>query len=167
MSKPKLLLRRAAAYAVDVALLFVVLAPVGWLIERALRFVPQTGPEIWLALLVNFSVPAWLYFTIADASRGGATLGKRWLQLRVSRQDGARLGGLRALGRTAAKLLPWELTHVSVFALAADVGQFSVAQSVGLATGNALMMAYLACAAFTRGKRSVHDLIARTVVGPA
>jgi uncharacterized RDD family membrane protein YckC len=167
MQKPNLLIRRTVAYAVDVALLFAVLAPAGWLMQRALGFVPQSGPEIWLVLLVNFSGPAWLYFAIADASRGGATLGKRWLRLHVTRQDGARLSSLRAIGRTAAKLVPWELTHASVFALAADLGTFSIGQGVGLVLANALMMVYLACAAYTRGQRGVHDFIAGTIVEPA
>jgi len=162
----RLLLRRMAAYAVDMALLFAVLAPTGWLIERALGFMPRTGPEIWRTLLVNFSVPVWLYFTIADASGRGATFGKRWLRLRVSRQDGTSLSSSRAFGRTAAKLLPWELTHFSAFALAADPKHFSVAQGVGLAAASVIVLGYLACAAFTRGRRSVHDFIARTVVEP-
>lgn len=166
MRTSKLLIRRTVAYAVDVALLFAVLAPAGWLMQRALGFVPENGPEIWLVLLVNFSGPAWLYFTIADASPGGATLGKRWLGIHVTRQDGARLSGLRAIGRTAAKLVPWELTHASVFALAADLGTMSLVQGVGLVTANALMVVYLACAALTRGRRSVHDYFAGTIVEP-
>jgi len=155
-----------AAYAVDMALLFAVLAPAGWLIQRALGLMPRTGPEIWRTLLVNFSVPAWLYFTMADASGSGATFGKRWLRLRVSRQDLTRLGRSRALGRTATKLLPWELTHISAFALAADLNHFTVVQGVGLAAANALVLGYLACAAVTRGRRSVHDFIAGTAVEP-
>jgi uncharacterized RDD family membrane protein YckC len=163
----RLFARRAAAYVLDIAVLFLVLGPTGWLVQRALGIAPSTGFQIWLTLLLNFSLPTWVYFTVADASQAGATLGKRWLRLRASRQDGRRIGVLRALCRTAAKLLPWELVHVSVFALAQYPGDFSTAQSVGLTVANALLLAYLTTAAVTHGRRSIHDLVAGTVVEAA
>ena len=162
-----LLRRRVGAYILDIAVLFAVLGPGGWLIQRLLGWAPATGPQIWWTLLLNFSVPTWLYFTIADASPRGATLGKRWLRLRVSRQDGGRTAPMQALGRTAARLLPWELVHISAFALETQPGDFSIVQGVGLAFANALMLAYLACAAWTHGRRSIHDVVAGTVVGAA
>src|SRR5688572_14896734 len=97
----KLLRRRVGAYLLDIGVLFAVLGPSGWLVQRLLGWAPTSGLQIWWTLLVNFSVPAWLYFTIADASSKGATLGKRWLRLRVSRQDGGRVVPMQALCRTA------------------------------------------------------------------
>ena len=160
----RLFRRRCAAYVLDIALLFAVLGPTGWLVQRALGLAPTTGLEIWSALLLNFSLPAWLYFTVSDASTSGATLAKRLLGLRVSRQDGARVGALRALVRTGVKLLPWELTHISAFALATRLDTFSLMQGIGLATANMLAIVYLVCAASTEGRRSVHDFAAGTVV---
>ena len=59
MEKPVvLLIRRSAAYLIDILLLFLVLAPVGFLIQRSLGQLPQTGPQIWGTLLWNFSIPA-------------------------------------------------------------------------------------------------------------
>ena len=159
--------RRAGAYALDILVLFSVLFPLGWLVQRAIGVTPSTGPEIWWTLLVNFSLPTWVYFAVSDASRSGATPGKRWLGLRVLRTDGARIGPMQALGRTAAKLMPWELVHVSAFALERVPGEFWIVQGIGLAAANALALAYLACAALTGGRRSVHDLLAGTVVTPA
>ena len=159
--------RRVGAYVLDIALLFVVLGPTGWLVQRALGLVPSTGFQIWLTLLVNFSVPTWGYFAVADTSRSGATLGKRWLGLRASRLDGGRISWIQALCRTAAKLLPWELVHVSVFALETREGELSIVQSVGLVVANALMLGYLTCAALTRGRRGIHDLVAGTEVQAA
>jgi hypothetical protein len=75
-------------------------------------------------------------------------------------------GGDRLTFKTVADVT-WELTHASVFALAADLGTFSIGQGVGLVLANALMMVYLACAAYTRGQRGVHDFIAGTIVEPA
>lgn len=157
--------RRVLAYVLDIALLFLVLGPTGWLIQRALGLAPSTGFQIWLTLLLNFSLPAWSYFAVADASRTGATLGKRWLGLRASRLDGGRMGRRQALYRTAAKLLPWELVHIAAFALGTRAGDFSMVQVIGLSVANAMMLGYLVCAAFTRGRRSVHDFVAGTVVG--
>ena len=162
-----LLRRRVGAYILDITVLFAMLGPSGWLIQRLIGWAPTNGPEIWWTLLLNFSVPTWLYFTIADGSPSGATLGKRWLRLRVSRQDGGRPAPMQALGRTAARLLPWELVHVSAFALEKRPGDFSIVQGTGLAFANALMLAYLACAAWTHGRRSIHDVLAGTVVGTA
>lgn len=108
----KLTIKRIAAYLIDIVLLFAVLLPLGLLVQWSLRLSPQTGPEIALAILWNFSLPSWLYFIISDTSSGGATIGKRLLRIKVS----ARSGGMsfaRALLRTAVKLFPWELVHIS------------------------------------------------------
>jgi uncharacterized RDD family membrane protein YckC len=158
-------LRRSAAYAIDIVLLFVVLGPLGFGIQGLTATTPSTGREIWHALLLQFSLPAWLYFTIADASARGATFGKRWLGLRVASvtANGAtepRLTWPRALARTAVKLLPWELTHVAAFALAPDDGSFTVLQGIGLTIANVLAIAWFVVAIRTRGQRSVHDFAA-------
>ena len=81
----RLLGRRTGAYLLDIVLLFAVLGPVGFLMLWALGLTPSTGQQIWATLLVNFSLPTRMYFTASDASAGGATLGKRWLGVRVGR----------------------------------------------------------------------------------
>ena len=85
-----LVIRRSAAYLIDILLLFLVLAPIGLLIQWSLGQVPQTGPQIWGTLLWNFSIPAWLYFTLSDKSSTGATPGKRCWQ-RLETDPGQRL----------------------------------------------------------------------------
>jgi uncharacterized RDD family membrane protein YckC len=108
---------------------------------------------------VNFSLPTWTYFILADSSPGGATVGKWLLGLHVARVLGGRLGWL-ALLRCAVKLLPWEAAHMSAFLLSmAPVGQL-----IGLGLANALALAYFGVAAWTRGRRSVHDYVASTEV---
>jgi hypothetical protein len=74
---------------------------------------------------------------------------------------------MRALSRTAVKLLPWEFVHASAFALENHPGDLSVLQGVGLTVAKALMLAYLTCTALTDGRRSIHDLVAGTVVEAA
>jgi uncharacterized RDD family membrane protein YckC len=162
-----LLGRRVAAYLVDILLLFAVLAPAGQLILWLLGAeTPRTGPAIGRTILWNFSLPAWLYFILGDQSAAGATLGKRLLKIQVRDMSGERLAIGRALARTAVKLLPWELAHVSAFALSTDLSRFSRTQIVGVAVANVLAVVYLSIAAATRGRRSVHDIAAGTLVRP-
>jgi uncharacterized RDD family membrane protein YckC len=162
-----LLGRRVAAYVVDILLLFAVLAPAGQLILWLLGAAPpRTGPAIERVILWNFSLPAWLYFILSDQSASGATLGKRLLKIQARTVSGERLSLGRALARTAVKLLPWELVHVSAFALSTDLTRFSRTQIVGVAAANVLTIVYLGVAALTRGRRSVHDYAAGTLVHP-
>ena len=162
-----MVIRRAGAFLVDMVILFTVLAPTGFLIQRSLGYEPQTGLAIWRAILWNFSLPSWLYFTLSDRSTQGATFGKRLFGLRVTDTTGVQLSWRQALGRTAVKLLPWELVHLSVFALSSDLSHFSLGQSIGLATANGLIILYLIVALATHGRRSVHDFVAATEVTEA
>jgi len=162
-----LFLRRVLAYVADIAILFALLGPAGFLIQQAIGYSPSNGQEIWGVLLLNFSVPVWLYFWLSDAYARGATLGKRLFRIRVERSDGRTVAAGRALVRTAFKLLPWELVHVSAFALSNDLDAFSIVQSIGLATANLLMLVYLWLAFASRGRSSVHDMVAMTRVSGA
>jgi uncharacterized RDD family membrane protein YckC len=159
---PRLLIRRAAAYVADIVLLFAVLFPVGQLLRFLVGWPTDssTGPEIWLVSALNFSLPTWTYFVWSDRSPHGATAGKWLLGLRVTRMGGGSIGPARALGRTAVKLLPWETTHLAAFALAG----VEPWQMIGLAIANGLLVVYVAIAAWTGGRRSVHDYVVATEV---
>lgn len=158
--------RRVAAYLLDILILFAVLGPAGFLVQRWFGVLPRTGPEIWLALVVNFSLPVWVYFTVADAARGGATVGKFATGVRVVRTTGARVDWWRALLRTAVKLLPWELAHLAAFGLAGAGSELQPVQAGGLVVANLLALAYLGLAARTEGRRTVADFVAGTEVRP-
>src|SRR5262245_33491854 len=99
----RLLIRRAGAYVVDIVLLFAVLFPIGQLLRFVIGWpsASATGLEIWLVSALNFSLPTWIYFALSDSSAHGATAGKRWIGLRVSRVAGGSVGKARALARTA------------------------------------------------------------------
>jgi uncharacterized RDD family membrane protein YckC len=117
-----LVTRRTGAFLVDILLIFAVAGPCGFIIQLLINQPPKTGPGIWINILWNFSLPSWFYFLLCDRSRTGRTVGKRILKLQVVRQMGKRLGWGQALGRTAVKLLPWEIIHFSAFALSKDHG---------------------------------------------
>lgn len=158
------LVRRLAAYAVDVALLAAVLIPLTFGVQVVTGYRAETGPAIWVATILTISVPSWTYFAVADTSASGATAGKRLLGLRTRTADGARLSPTRALLRTAVKLAPWELTHLSMFGLAAELGTFSTLQIVLLSSVYVVLAAYLIVALRHAGERSVHDLAAGSAV---
>jgi uncharacterized RDD family membrane protein YckC len=160
----RLILKRAMAYVVDVLLLFFILMPLGFIVESILGVFPQTPREVWVATLLNFSIPAWLYFVLSDGSRAGATIGKRLLKIQVGLLGGGRLGLGRALARTAFKLLPWELAHVFGFALAGEGGVGDASQMIGLIAANVLAIIYLVIAVATGGRRSLHDYAVATEV---
>jgi uncharacterized RDD family membrane protein YckC len=159
-----LILRRSTAYLLDVVLLFVVLAPLAVLLRAVLDIRPDSAVQVWTATVLSFSLPAWAYFAVSDASKRGATVGKKLMKLMVVRStaDSGRLSYGRALGRSALKLLPWELAHVFGFALADIVG--GPAQMAGLVLANALSVVYFGTCVATGGARSVHDYVAGTCV---
>ena len=159
----ELLWRRSLAYALDCLVLFAVFAPLSFLGNWLLGRDPGETP-VYRTLLVYFSLPGWTYFTVCDALPRGSTLGKRWLGLRVSRSTGERVSPVRALMRTAAKLLPWELVHLGAFGLSTDPAAFTPTQTAVLAAGNLLWLAYFVLVALTGGRRSVHDFVVATEV---
>lgn len=158
------LIRRLAAYAIDVALLAAVLIPLTFAIQAVTGYTATNGLGVWIASILTISVPSWTYFAVADTSASGATLGKRILGLHTRAVGGDRLGPVRALGRTAVKLAPWELTHFAMFGLSEDLGTFTTVQIVLLSSVYVLMAAYLIVALRHAGERSLHDLVAGSAV---
>ena len=158
----ELMIRRSAAYLIDVILLFVVLAPTAFLVESIFGFQPSSNSQVWIAAIMSFSIPAWSYFLLSDLSSRGMTLGKRWLKVNVHSTNSNKINFNRALLRTAIKLLPWELAHIFGFALADVISQ--AALSVGLIAANLLIVIYLAILVKNGGKRSLHDIFAKTEV---
>jgi uncharacterized RDD family membrane protein YckC len=153
--------RRVVAYLIDMVLLFAVLAPLGWLVQTGIGWVPERR-EIWLVLLVNFSLPSWTYFTILEARPAGATIAKALAGVRVRRAGALDPAWQALLLRTAVKLLPWELVHLSAFALAPAPGEGGVLSWTDIALANAAILVYLGWAFVTGGRRSLHDLAAGT-----
>lgn len=163
MKMYNLMVRRTLAYVLDIVLLFIPLAALSMIVQRATNLVPESPAEVWMATTLTFSGPVWLYFILSDHSRLGASLGKRLLGVQVVAVSQGRVGVGQALARTALKLLPWELVHIFGFALAESLG--SVARGIGLVVANVLTGLTFIVAVSTGGRRSVHDFIAGTVVG--
>lgn len=118
--RPASFFARGFAFVIDCAILFV---PVGILfilgalaieIPAAWHHIPhQARMEEWdflelntrrLAWLVAIGF-GWLYGAGLESSRSQATIGKRWMGIKVTDARGERLSFLRATGRYAAKYL--------------------------------------------------------------
>ncbi len=155
----RLILRRLIAMVIDVALLFLVLWPAGLGVLLASGLRPQTGPQVYAVLLVNFSLPVWAYFMLSDASGSGRTVGKWLMGIRVS-----AIGWSSALVRTAVKLAAWELIHLGFFGLAQQPGEPGLAGWISAGAAYALLLCSLGIVVWTGGSRSLHDLAAGSTV---
>ena len=68
--------------------------------------------------------------------------------------------------RTTVKLIPWEVTHLSLFLPTPIILDGQGGFLPGLITANILIVVYLAVIVTTAGKRGIHDLVAGTMVQP-
>ena len=118
--EPAPFLRRAVAFIVDCAILFVPLGlfyiagallieiPDAWhKVSHQVRmdqweFLTLTTHRLFWLDALGFG---WLYGAGFEASRAQATIGKRWMGLIVTDLRGERIGFVRATGRYAAKYL--------------------------------------------------------------
>lgn len=158
------LARRSAAYGVDILILVAILIPLAFVIQAMTGYRPDSGLGVWLASVATISLPSWAYFGLSDASASGATIGKRLLRIHVVAEGGGRIRPGIAFLRTAIKLLPWELTHLTMFALSPQLGTFSGLQLALLWVVYGSLAAYLIVALRNGGERSIHDFVAQSAV---
>lgn len=142
--------KRVAAYILDAIVLYIVFKVIGTFFgasaaEEAMKQEMLGGTSfmqayqhfyssMWPYTLLTTAL-TWLYFACCESSAWQATVGKLALGIRVTDQQGARIGFPRALGRYVAKYLS---------AIILCIGFIMVA--------------------FTRRKQGLHDLIAGTLV---
>jgi len=163
------LARRALAYLLDCALLagLVVTTQLGLRLVLGSGFPAlATGLQIEAWVLLTVSLPIWFYFAGFESSVWQATPAKRLLGLRVTTLSGQRQSRGRALLRTVVKLLPWELTHLTLLLPTPLWDAATPELRPGLWIVYGLLAAYLLCAAFTSHRQAPHDLMAGTLVVP-
>ena len=160
--------RRIVAYLVDYVISFAVLIPLQYLVSIVTRGFPynlfKTGLQIELWILLTVSLPVWLYFIFSEQSTHQATFGKRLLRVRVTRVSGERMSFAQAVLRTAIKLLPWELTHLSLMLPVPMWWDPTPNLRVGIVIAYVLVGVYVLVMLLNRRRQSVHDMIAQTVV---
>lgn len=160
--------RRIGAYFVDIIMLYAGLAGLQFGISAVTGGFPftrlDTGPELEAWVLLTFSLPTWLYFTYFEASPRGATLGKRLFKIRVTDLDGGQIRRGRAFFRTLLKLIPWELTHLTLLLPTPIYNDPTRSPVLGLIGVYATLILYMLAMIFTPRKRSLHDIFVGTLV---
>ena len=122
------------------------------------------GVPLEIYTLLTISLPTWLYFAWSEQSRRQATIGKRVLRLIVTDIGGNRIGFGRAMVRTVIKLLPWEISHLTVNLPTSIMYEPNPRFRFGFVVVFALLVLYPALILLTRRRQSLHDLIAKTIV---
>ena len=116
-----------------------------------------------LYVLLSISLPVYLYFTLQDKNTKGS-LGKRFMGLQISQEDGGSIGFGKALLRTVIKLLPWEIAHMGVIypqpLYYQEVGELRILCLVGLA----LLLIYFLSIVFSAKSQSLYDALLGTFV---
>lgn len=128
--------RRFAAVVVDFFAMLIPILLVSTLLRASIFFVTDIDLDVlnFIESIVTMCM-WWLYYSLFDSSSWQATLGKRALRLKVVDLDGKRISFARASGRFFAKYLS---------ALTFCIGYM--------------------LAGWTKRKRSLHDMIAKTYV---
>ncbi|GAB6926245.1 hypothetical protein JCM10914A_02280 [Paenibacillus sp. JCM 10914] len=149
-----------------------ILAYLGVVVIFSMIIVPSIqelfAGSLVIAQLVGFSIvtlPVSLYFIISDSSIGKQSFGKKKVGIQVVDDKGLPLTFLHATFRTILKFLPWELSHYLVYRLV-DIGDGAVPLRYYIIGGMiyGLMITYIVTPIFTKKKRSLYDIIARTHV---
>ena len=160
--------RRLGAYFIDIVLLYLLIAGLSYGLWVGWRGFPfnrlETGWQIEAWVLLTASLPTWLYFALTESSSRGASLGKRLLGLRVTDLELEPIRFSRALMRTLIKLLPWELTHLSILTPTPLPLDPNPKPRLGLILVYILLGLYMVTMIFTPRKRSIHDLLIGTLV---
>jgi uncharacterized RDD family membrane protein YckC len=160
--------RRLLAYFTDILIIYggilatqsgLYLLTAGFPFDRL-----ETGYQIEAWVLLTVSLPTWVYFTWSEGGHRGATLGKRLFRLKVTDLHGKPPGRGRALLRTGVKLLPWELTHLTVLTPTPWWADSAPGFRAGLVLVYLLLGAYMLTMIFHPQKRGPQDLLAGTLV---
>ena len=168
--KPKPVERNAGPFARLQAQALDLLVVAGWLgfagavgvVARATGFEFDSAVRNDIFAFTTLVAPVVATFAWQEASGHQATFGKRRVGLRVTDLAGERLNIGRALGRSAAKFLPWQIAHTAVFGLIADSA--STGFIVLAITAQGLVVASVIAMAIDPRHRAFHDWAAGTRV---
>jgi uncharacterized RDD family membrane protein YckC len=154
---------RAVAFFIDIGIIYAL----GFLISMVLQQllgVAVTPFEAYTRAVMSFSVPFWIYSIGNDFSRSGSTIGKKIMKIHVVTIEGMRIRLHQAIFRTAIKVIPWEMVHLSFFGLSEGWGSFSIAQMISTVITYILIFVYVIVTIKTKGIKGIHDLISKTQV---
>lgn len=169
--EPAGFLRRAAAYLIDIALLYlyiIVLFGASMALDSVLPFHERMGESYLLRHVISFAsltLPLVLYFILMERSGRQGTFGKSRMKLRVAAVTGGRASTKTVVIRNVVKFLPWEIahTHIHINPEFITTGQTSAAGWVlGVWLPVGAMLLYAGMILARRDRRSVYEFASGT-----
>lgn len=162
--------KRIGAFALDYIIILIYLGVVTLLLlllnslfgVNQWLFTQRTRTQLVGFLLVT--LPVTLYFAFSEASVRQATWGKQRLGLKVTTQNGNRIGLWRSVSRTALKFIPWELAHTIIWQISFTPNQLSSLITAGFAAVYLLIGANIISLILRKDRRTLYDLLAGTCV---
>lgn len=118
----------------------------------------RNGWQIETWILFTVSLPCWLYFALSESSSFKATPAKRWLGLQVVNLYHERISFTQALWRTILKILPWELTHITMLLPTPIWNETEPNFRIGFGVVYLLLILYIVPIFYTDRFRSLPDL---------
>jgi len=120
--------------------------------------------ELWahISAFSLMTLSVMLYFALLEASFWQASWGKRKLNLRVVRTNGARVSAGRAVGRSVLTFIPWELAHTLIWQIRFVLATSSLLFAGGFVLVWVLVGANIANLALSKTHRSLADRLAGT-----
>ncbi len=118
---------------------------------------PLTADLIAFATTV---LPVSLYFAVSESSPAMATWGKKRVGIVVRSAEGQQLTFLRALARSFAKFLPWQIAHTCLFNIPGwpiEPGTPDNWVYVGFGVMWLLVLAYLGSIALGKDNQAIYD----------
>lgn len=155
---------RLSAYTVDFAILMSVLVGLQLVIYYVFDGLPfnafTTGIQVYIWVVLTMSTPVWMYFIILERSNF-STLGKHLFGLEVLNHNSGRISNKQSLIRTFIKLLPWEITHLSMLGI---YFKNEPEVNIGFWIANSFIVIYLLVLFVDKGENSIHDRIVKTKI---
>ena len=115
-------------------------------------------------VLITISLPVWLYFILMDSERSSGTIGKKLFGLRVATEKGVRLSVGKSTVRTFFKLLPWELSHLTLIFPEPLYFDTDPEFRIFLLIAPCIILGNLLSIRYNRNKRVWYDVLLGTIV---
>jgi uncharacterized RDD family membrane protein YckC len=116
-----------------------------------------------LVSFLTLLLPVYLYFVITESKYRHATIGKRKAKIMVASISGPlHLGQIMV--RNFFKLLPWQMAHMAMFNVLANNSVPTPFFYGCIVFVYGFPLIDIAFVLFRKDRRSLHDLIARTIV---
>lgn len=171
--KFKIIFRRAIAYLIDSVLVYLIFV---WITQTYI-FLPLRhliiGPDDWFVsgwlteayTLLTISLPTWLYFALTERLPWRGTLGKRLMKLQtLDIYTRGRLNLTQAILRTLIKLLPWEITHLTINIPTPMWHDPDPGFRFGFVLVPILFVVYMIVIIVNQNGQGPHDLVVKSIV---